>query len=265
MRYFYEHFIAPPNVEPQNRIFSPEHFFLSGIVLILIGIILYHAICKWNNAQLVRCIRVSAYVLLGLEVFRIIWKCVYYGISFDVFRFDWCNQICMLTALAILFRWEAVYDVIFTMGLLGGLGVMIYPLWVFYDYAGIHLMSVQSMFSHGLIILIPLLLPLSYGYQPSLKRLKYALIGLATVFGIAFVMSHIQNENYLIMLSAQGLPIISLIPYPYYIFVAYLCAAAGVALCLYVGSKLFPKILQRRASCQTVWNSQQEGEMDHAY
>ncbi|MCB6574947.1 hypothetical protein LI165_13040, partial [Phascolarctobacterium faecium] len=79
-----------------------------------------------------------------------------FGFDLRNIRFDWCNQVCIALPLIVLFKREKAYPYIDVLAVMGGLMVLIYPLWVFYDYGGIHTMAVQSMVSHGLMVLIAL-------------------------------------------------------------------------------------------------------------
>ena len=77
-------------------------------------------------------------------------------------------------------------------------------------------MAVQSMVSHGLMVLIALTMPFAADYRPEVRRAWKPMIGLGIIAVIAFIMSHALNENYLLMLGAHGVPVIDQIPYPWY-------------------------------------------------
>ena len=216
MDYFYEHYFAPQNVEPHNRIFSPEHLILSSLLMIFIVTVMVIQTKKHDRRFSQKLIRVLAAVMLALEIFRISWRTCYFGFDLRNIRFDWCNQVCIALPLIVLFKREKGYPYIDVLAVMGGLMVLIYPLWVFYDYGGIHTMAVQSMVSHGLMVLIALTMPFAADYRPEVRRAWKPMIGLGIIAVIAFIMSHALNENYLLMLGAHGVPEIDQIPYPWY-------------------------------------------------
>ncbi|MEG0379289.1 MAG: YwaF family protein, partial [Eubacterium sp.] len=216
MQYFYDHYFAPQNVEPHNRIFSPEHLILSTLIFIFIIAIIVIQTKKQNQAFSKKLITVLAVIMLCLEIFRIGWQTYYHGFDLRNIRFDWCNQVCIALPLIVLFKWERAYPFIDVLAVMGGLMVLLYPLWVFYDYGGIHTMAVQSMVSHGLMVLIAVTMPFSADYRPSVRKVWKPLVGLGIIAIVAFTMSHALNVNYLLMLGAHDVPFIQSIPYPWY-------------------------------------------------
>ncbi len=222
---FYEKYIAQPDVEPQSRLFSPEHIFLSAIIITAIVLSLVYIIRKRINTY--KLLRILAVVMLSLEAFRFLWKIIYRGLTWDVVRFDWCNQVCLFMPIMILCNWKRGYDICFPMAFIGGFAVLLYPLTVFYDYAGIHIMAVQSMVSHGLMVFMALLLPLSGQFRPTLRCFKWGYPGFLVTAVVAFGMSFAHGQNYMSMLSAGGIPVLSLIPWPWYIPVFLAAVALG--------------------------------------
>ena len=190
---------------------------LSLIVIAVISIILIRA-NKINKEKQEKLIKSLAIFMLVLEVLRIIWWLIYRDHNFKAIRFDWCNQVCLFMPFIVLFKIKKGYDVAIPMGLIGGIAVLIYPLWVFYDYGGLHLLSIQSMLSHGSMVVIPLLMIKSGVFKPEIENIKNAIIGLTFVLVLAFIMSHVRDVNYLTMLRADGIPLIGKIKEPYHLF-----------------------------------------------
>lgn len=164
-----------------------------------------------------------AVVMLTLEVFRISWLTFYYGFSLKNIRFDWCNQISLILPFIVLAEKERLYPYIDILSFMGGVGVLIYPVWVFYDYAGIHIMSVQSMISHTLMIIIPISILFVSEHWKKEKDIRKPLIGFAVIAVVAYGMSKVLNVNYLIMLSADGIPILGNFSFPWYWIIAIPC------------------------------------------
>lgn len=216
MTYFYENYFALQSVEPGNRIFSPEHILLSSIIGLGIVFVMHWQIIKRDRHFSRRLITFLAVLMLGLEIFRIGWHTYYYGFDLRNIRFDWCNQVCLALPVIVLLGLKRAYPYIDTLAIMGGLAVLIYPLWVFYDYGGLHVMAVQSMISHGLMVLIALSMPFSSDYRPEASKFWKPVLGLCIIAAVALVMSRLLGENYLLMRDAQGLPVIGDIPFPWY-------------------------------------------------
>lgn len=165
-----------------------------------------------------------------LEAFRISWRTYYYGPGIENLRFDWCNQVCMVLPWIAIFRWEKAYPYVDVAAFIGGSCVLIYPLWVFYDYAGFHIMAAQSMVSHGLMVTIALMMPIASkdGYHRTLADTHQRIIGLCVMLLVALTASRALSVNYLLMLNANGIPVLSSIPYPYYWFIAFPMMVLGI-------------------------------------
>jgi hypothetical protein len=218
INHFYNQYFKPQDVIRQNRVFSQAHIVLT--TLIVCGIVTIMAIQKrkQNPYFSQRILKVLGVLMLLLELFRMAWRAYYYGMHWTILRFDWCNQICMVLPFIAMFRLEKLYPYIDVAAFLGGAAVLIYPLWVFYDYTGIHVMSIQSMVSHGLMVTIALSMPMSStrGYHRSLRQMRKQLIGMSGILAVAFWASIIFNTNYLLMRNARGIPVIGSMPAPYY-------------------------------------------------
>ncbi|MGI6109767.1 MAG: hypothetical protein ACOYB8_08005 [Eubacteriaceae bacterium] len=216
MEQFYLKYIAAPTGTPQNRIFSPEHFILTGILTIMI-ILIMHRVFQRDNIQYSRhVLKTVTIIMLCLEIFRICWNWYYHGFSLTIFRFDYCNQICMLLPFFVLFGTPKIYPYVQQLALYGGVIVLIYPLWVFYDYGGIHLMAVQSMTSHALMIVSALTMPMASGVIPNLQMVYKTWIGFFVMCFNAYIMTQVTGVNYLLMAGAKNVPIIQHIPFPWY-------------------------------------------------
>ncbi len=220
MKNFLNRYFYPVDVVPQNRCFSPEHIVISGILLLIIAVIFYRVTKKQSPDYTRKVLKGCALLMLFLEFFRILWNAAFKGLSLTCFRFDFCNQICMVLPFIILFNENKLFPYCEVLSLVGGFTVLIYPLWVFYDYAGFHLMALQSMISHALMALCGLLMPMLE--LPSKHQLFMdTLTGFLIIVAVSFVMARLTGVNYFLSLSADGIPILSKIPYPYYFLVFY--------------------------------------------
>lgn len=217
MQNFYKRYIAPPSHPAgENRIFSPEHLMISTVLIVFIAVILHIQIRKKDPVFSRKLLVILAGTMLGLEVFRITWMTVYYGFDLRNIRFDWCNQICLALPVIVLLNARRLYPYIDILAFMGGTAVLLYPLWVFYDYGGIHIMSLQSMLSHSLMVLIAMSLPFSCDYRPQLKDAHKAMAGFSVIAVIAFIMSGLLDVNYLLMKNADGVPLLQHMDFPWY-------------------------------------------------
>ena len=223
MKTFYENYFKPQNVVPDSRLLSTEHIILSALAVIII----IHIV----NAQMKHCdenyskkiLKKSSILMIILEIFRIGWLTFYKGFSLKNIRFDWCNQISLTLPFIILSGKKKLYPYVDILSFLGGAGVISYPIWVFYDYGGIHIMSVQSMVSHTLMVIISITMSFVSNHWEHEKNIKKPFIGFTIIATIAFAMSRVLNTNYLIMLNAKGIPLLRNFLFPWYWIIALPC------------------------------------------
>lgn len=212
-----KYYLPPVNVVPENRCFSMTHIIISTVLFFLVACVFTKVITKKNQSYSKKVLKICAWIMLLLEVFRISWNGYFHGLNLTSFRFDFCNQICMFLPLCVIFSDKKIYPYIQLLTIIGGFIVLVYPLWVFYDYAGFHIMALQSMVSHALMLLCGLIMPYASGKIPSAKEETLdTLIGFSVILAVAFVMSNITGVNYLLMKGANGVPLLELIPYPWY-------------------------------------------------
>lgn len=212
-----KYFLPPVGITPENRVFSLTHIIISTILFALVFCIFYSVVKKRNQEYSNKVLQACAWTMLLLEIFRIGWNTYFHGLSITNFRFDFCNQICMFLPFMVILGNKKVYPYIELLSIVGGLVVLIYPLWVFYDYAGFHIMALQSMTSHALMLICGLVMPFASGYIPSAKdSARDSVIGFSIILVIAFIMSQVTGVNYLLMKGADGVPIIQYIPFPLY-------------------------------------------------
>ncbi len=225
--FFAKYYLPPVGIEPENRVFSAPHIIISSILFIIVFCVFYQVLKRksqeYSNKVLLR----SAILMLVLEIFRIGWNSYYHGFSITNFRFDFCNQICMVLPFIVFLQDRKLYPYIEVLAITGGFLVLVYPLWVFYDYAGFHIMALQSLTSHALMLLTGLVMPYASGYNPSVHDgNRDTIIGFSIILIVAFIASNVTGENYLLMKGANGVPLLQNIPFPYYWIVFLIIAYA---------------------------------------
>lgn len=258
---FYIKYIAAPTGAPQNRIFSPEHLILTGLLTVMIVMVMKKVLRRDEIGYSRHVLKTCATIMLCLEIFRICWNCYYHGFSLTIFRFDYCNQICMLLPFFVLFGSPKLYPYVQQLALYGGVIVLVYPLWVFYDYAGIHLMAVQSMTSHALMIICALTMSMASGIIPTLQMVYKTWIGFFVMLFNAFIMTHVTGVNYLLMAGARNVPIIQHIPFPYYWFLLIPGFMEGTALFSKYWSRWYIKMLHLKRSATDIYSEKRTREI----
>lgn len=231
LTYFYKHYFAPQHVVRQNRVFSKEHIILTTLIVIAIWRIIRLQKRRHDVAYSQKWLRGLGILMASLEAFRIAWRTAYYGPDIANLRFDWCNQICLVMPWIAISRWEKAYPYVDVAAFIGGSFVLIYPLWVFYDYAGFHIMAAQSMVSHGLMVTIALTMPMASenGYRRGFPEdIHKRIMGLCLMLLVALTASKALGMNFLLMQNANGIPVLSSIPYPYYWFIAFPMMILGI-------------------------------------
>ena len=117
-----------------------------------------------------------------------------------------------------------------------------YPLHVFSDFGGFHIMSIQSMISHTLMVLSAINIARMFIVDLK-KNFVLSTICFALMCVIAYVASIIRDINYLAMLSPEGLPFIKNIKAPFHIIFVVGIIDFGLFCCLFLISKIETKIL----------------------
>jgi len=202
--------------------------------------------CDLNYSK--KILKCSAVIMLVLEIFRISWSTFYYGFSLKNIRFDWCNQISLVLPFVVLSGKEKLYPYIDVLSFMGGAGVLLYPVWVFYDYAGIHIMSVQSMISHTLMIIIPISILFVSGHWEKEKSIRKPLAGFIVMSVVAYAMSRTLNVNYMIMLNSDGIPLLRNFSFPWYWVIAIPCLILMIHVVKFVFCVITSKIGKKRAA-----------------
>ena len=195
-------------------VFSKYHFISTSLGILFI--ILFFKLTKnFSSNRLMRHQKRISFIMLILEILRMIWFIVYRHDKYFI-RFDYCNQVCLFMPILILFGAKNIYPFLSATAFLGGAGVLVYPLHVFSDYGGFHIMSIQSMISHTLMVLSSINLVRCHVTNTK-KDFKQTYLLFFIMALISFTFSLIRNVNYMAMLSPEGLPLINKVPAPFHI------------------------------------------------
>ena len=198
-----------------SHIFSIWHFVV--IALIAGGITLLSVIAKkkdkaWHDKMFI----VIAIVLLALEILRILYRWhIYYcyehfapdkGNMYDwaeIISFALCTMITFFT-IATLFinnaKWNKyAYDAIFVIALLGGFAALVYPDMLNTYYPIYHIMNVQTLITHGLLVAMPVLLVVTGRLKPEIKNWWKPMLQMFIFSIIARVFSKLSGNSFMYM------------------------------------------------------------------
>lgn len=247
MKASFDYFFKPRNVLPDCRLFSPEHLILSALSVLCIIVIFIIQLKQCNENYSNSLLKLFAITMLALEIFRLIWMSYYYGFGLNTFSFGWCNQICLVLPFIVLTRRKDLFPYVDMLSFIGGAGVIIYPVWVYYDYAGLHIMSLQSMISHTLMVIIPMSMSFVSDHWKREKNIKKPLIGFGIMAFIALVMTKTMKINFMIMRDANGIPLLNRFIFPWYWSIALPCVIALFYSVMFVFEKIDLKISKRKS------------------
>jgi len=229
-------------------LFSAEHIVLSAISVFFIIRFFYLQMMNCNYSYSKNILKHASVIMLILEILRISWTTYYYGFSLKNIRFDWCNQVCLALPLIVLSGNKKLFPYIDILAFIGGTGVIIYPIWVFYDYAGLHFMSMQRMISHTLMVIISISMCFISNHWEKERNIKKPLIGFELIAVIAFIMSKLLNINYLLMMNADGIPLLKNFPFPWYFLIAIPCLVLVINITKLMFQEINNKIADRHIS-----------------
>jgi hypothetical protein len=216
------------NVIPQDKIFTWEHFLMTFLVLLLYSLLFVFVFKKKSDVNKTKFVNLMCWIMLGVELFRVCWNMILrYESGYNLLenflmaeRFDLCNQVTIFLPIIFLTKSKKFYSSIVCLALLGGVTILLYPKWVFHDYAGLHLMSILSMFSHGLMVFISILIINLKLVEYKQKNWYIVLSGLVIIILISICMSLILDgprTNFL-ETKVSTLPVFKEIPWPFYMF-----------------------------------------------
>ncbi len=198
------------NMNRFGGVFSPYHIIISTILILFI-IIFTKKTWKNTQSELFKKQRVISWTMLVLEAFRFIWYRIFQG--FWYFKYDLCNLICLFMPIFVLNKnrntslmWAAV-------AFYGGGAVLLYPYGIFAAFNGVHIVTIQSMLSHGLMVLTSINLVRMYKIDFK-KDLKYSFIGYGILALISFVMCFVNDANYMALRDPAGIPVVNHLPFP---------------------------------------------------
>ena len=133
--------------------------------------------------------------------------------------------------ILVLIGTKSFYPFLAAVSFWGGTGVLVCPVNVWYGYGGWHFLPIQSMVSHGLMVLSSINLARMFKVNLKTDFIKSA-IGFGVMAAIAAFFGFTRGKNYMGVLDPQGLPGISHLPAPWHFFMLIFIIELGIFLFL---------------------------------
>lgn len=204
------------------HIFSVWHFVALAIIAAAITAICLVARKKSEEWQK-RMFFIIALILLALEILRIIYRTVTYCNYekylpdcrniynwAEIISFALCTMITFFTIVTLLInrpKWNAfAYDSIFVIGLLGGASALIYPDMLNTYYPIYHIMNVQTLITHGTLILVSALLIVTGRLKLNIKNCWKPFVTISCFAVIARIFSVLSGSSFMYMNGFELLP-----------------------------------------------------------
>ena len=198
------------NMDRFGGVFSPYHIVISLLFVSFIIIFTYKT-RKYTQSELFKKQRVISWVMLAFEAFRFIWYRIFQG--FWYFKYDLCNLICLFMPIFVLNKSRKSLLMWASVAFYGGTAVLLYPYGIFAAFNGVHIITIQSMISHGLMVLTSINLVRMYKIEFK-KDLIASFIGYGILATISFVMCFVNDANYMALRDPQGIPVVNHLPFP---------------------------------------------------
>ncbi len=233
------------NLSTTWGVFSKYHIIL--LVLLFASFIIFTILTrKASSSELEKYQKRISIVMLVLEIIRTIWLQVYkdeiYFQQDNLLRYDYCNQVCIFLPILCLLGVKALYPFMAGVAFWGGAGVMLYPLNIFRFYGDWHFMPIQSMISHGLMLLSAI----------NLTRLRIidmkrdfliSTTGFVIMSSFCLFYNGERGENFMAFKDSSGLPIVALMPHPINIIAIMSIIILGLFVYLNVAKEFEDKFL----------------------
>ncbi len=248
------------------HIFSIWHFVVLAIIIgaiITLALVAKRKDKKWQDKMFF----VIALVFLALEILRMTYRTITYccyetyfpekGNIYnwaEIISFALCTMVTFFSIVTLLInkeKWNKfAYDAIFPIAIFSGSAALIYPDMLNTYYPIYHIMNVQTLITHGLLIALPILLIVTKRLVPKIKNGWKPMV---TIFGfsiIARIMSKLTDSSFMYMNDGiEVIPSWSNKPLYTYYWILALIFAAWIALC-YLPFEIKDLINKRKSTQQ---------------
>ncbi len=186
---------------PAAGLFTLSHL---GLVLFfgMLAILFYVLTKRWTKEKIIRFFKVYSLVLVGLEIFKIVWNIVNYVVdSTSLNRFVplyYCSIFLYAFVIVAFGKGKiqrAAYSWIMYGGMGSGLAFLIYPSSSLIFYPFYHFLSLHSILFHMNFILIGFLILRHELYEPTIKDFLPFIIFSSVFMVAAVILNKIFGTN----------------------------------------------------------------------
>lgn len=250
--------------EKHNHIFSVWHFVALAVIIgaiVTLCLVARKKDKKWHDRMFI----VIALILLGLEILRMTYRTITYlcyetylpdhGNIYnwaEIISFALCTMVTFFSIVTLLVnkeKWNKfAYDAIFPIAIFSGSAALLYPDMLNTYYPIYHIMNIQTLITHGLLVALPFLLIATKRLNPQIKNMWKPMLTIFAFSVIAWSFGKIADCNFMYMNDG-----ISVIPgwenkpvYTYYWILA-IIFAVWTALC-YLPSTIKNAVKKKKSS-----------------
>jgi hypothetical integral membrane protein (TIGR02206 family) len=202
---------------PPFELFGPAHLMTLGIIA-LIGLSFFLTRTLWSE----KAKRNFRYFLAGwLVLWEGSWHAwnIYYGTWTvqTMLPLHMCAIILWLSVYMLLTKNYTIYEIAYFLGIGGALQALLTP--DVGNYALPHFRALQTMCSHGGLVLAALFMTVVEGYRPTLQSFKRVMIWANIYMAFIFILNLVIGSNYLFIGHKPEFPTLidMLAPWPWYI------------------------------------------------
>ncbi len=186
---------------PAGGLFTWSHFGLLAFFL-LAASLFYIFTKKWSKERILIFFKVFSLVLVGLEIFKIIWNIITYGVGVSALNSFIPLYYCSIFLFAFVgLAWgrgrfqHMSYSWLIYGGIISGVSFLIYPSSSLLDYPFYHFLSIHSMLFHSSLVLVALLVLRHNFYVPQREDFgDFALFSLPFLL-LAFIINKLVGTN----------------------------------------------------------------------
>jgi len=198
-----------------EHIFSIWHFVVLVLIALAITLLCVYA-RKASKEKQSKMFKIIAFVLLGLELLRITYRTIIYfcyeiylpnnGNIYnwaEIISFALCTMITFFIIVTLLIdkkKWnDFAYESIYPIAFLGGGLALAYPDMLNTYYPIYHIMNVQTLITHGLLVAMPILLVVTKRLHPNIKKAWKPFLTMFVFSMIARFFSKLTDSSFMYM------------------------------------------------------------------
>lgn len=229
----------------------PVHFFYLLPMAALMFFVAWQ-VSKGSQKQKENALRVGGLLLIFVLCMRGVWffifeplEAPYRVIGFEISEI--AAYSCIASALFVKKEW--LYKFAFPLGLISFFAVFLMP---YTTLKGVSVFCAKVQFTfiyHWFNGFISVMIPIARGWRPRKSDWQGLSVCMAGIFILGMIMCKVQDRNWIwLSYVPDDIPILSKIPYPYYIPLLYLCYTGASILFLDICAVIVAKLDKKKDS-----------------